>query len=307
MTRSMLFSLPNRSRVMTYLRTILSEILIVVILAFMTLALLNRFSHQSTAPSAPSSDSQQTEEAIRDWAYVGAKVVKGSLPFENHSVTLVLVGSPTCIYCRQSVRFHSAVNNAARQSGVGFVVAVPTLAKAAAYTTALGVDSSATLPWSALGLQVEGTPTLLAVDSAGTVTRVWSGKSNDTDQKEILHLVSHPSEMASPLSASVDGVIPNYSAADLLALKTTVPYDIIDVAEHGVRTSTYSTIHIPQSELQIRSPYELSSSSLHVIDCSNMNVGACREAAIELKQQSFRVATLGVGSSSASCVFSRTH
>jgi len=291
----------SRRHLLPRAKSALREIALVGVISAIVVLSIDRLS--TKPPNA--SYASHASNTIQDWAFVGAHLGKGFVNYQAHPFTLVLLSSPTCVYCRQSTNFHSKLRGLSKAENVGFYVAVPDKSQATTYLSEIGISSTSAITWKDVGVQVEGTPTLLGVDSKGIITRVWIGRSNSADQQQIISAIQRPSERPSSTTVSVDGKTANYSLEKLLTLRATRALDIIDVADHGARSSIYADINIPVSELLIRSPYELIASQLHVVDCSNLNVGACRGAVRILQQQHFQVATFGLGSSSESCAISR--
>jgi hypothetical protein len=162
----------------TGIKNIGREILIVALaVGIVSIGLkgLERFSANSKSNSDP---------------LVGTQVSLRDAEFDKAPVSLILVGSPSCVYCRQSTPFHAKLFAEAEERGVPFYAVVPNVGTAREYLQTIGLGDSNARPRADLKAGVSVTPTILAVDSKATVTRVWRGLVNEDTQAEIMNVLN---------------------------------------------------------------------------------------------------------------------
>lgn len=100
--------------------------------------------------------------------------------------TLLFALQTTCHFCTESASFFRKLT--AETSGKFRTVAVlpQPVATARKYLDVLGLHMEEVNQASLEGIGVTGTPTLMLVDSAGTVEHLWRGELAPTDQGEVL-------------------------------------------------------------------------------------------------------------------------
>jgi hypothetical protein len=236
---------------------------------------------------------------------IGSSISSRSIDFRQHPLSFLLISSPTCTFCQRSASFHSKLEDIAKLNNVGFYVAVSDLSQAKEYLRRLKLPLQSAIEWKDVDVQVDGTPTLFAINQRSIVVRAWYGMTTPDVEEMILHLVEHPSGVGIDKSGSIDGTTPSYSPIALPGLRSRSRVRVIDVRERHHRIGPYADTQIPGSELLFRAPYELDPSQLEIIDCSNIPLSDCRSAARILQDDNFKVATLGVGLSAKSCSMSR--
>lgn len=125
-------------------------------------------------------------------AKVGDKIeaVKAVLPAGSQK-TLVVAISPTCGYCTQSMPFYKKLMEERDRKGspvkiVGVVPAPQAKAPEEEHMDAAGLkfDNLADVDFGAI--KAPATPTLLLVDAAGTVEKIWVGKLDEKGEKQVL-------------------------------------------------------------------------------------------------------------------------
>jgi hypothetical protein len=128
---------------------------------------------------------------------IGPKVgaALGSGPLKNinwaqNGRTLVLGLQTSCHFCTESGPFLQKLLGAAAGSTRIVAVLPQPVSESEEYLARLGVrvDEIRSLPLSSLG--VNGTPTLLLVDSKGTIQNVWIGKLASSREAEVLSAIA---------------------------------------------------------------------------------------------------------------------
>jgi hypothetical protein len=244
------------------------------------------------------------KDASVQYLSVGSNVKLTGVQFAGHPVSFLLVLSPRCRYCVESKVFHRTLWSNAHHQRVPLYIVVPQAEDAREYIESLGASVTESKRWSDLSAQVSGTPTIIAVDSAGKVARMWLGAVGPETETEILNIV----RTLSVFPVTGDGghgsasAVRNYSLAELEQLAGSDKVQVIDPRERGdVQGVRSGTIVIPLLELATRAEFELSNTDLQAVDCSHIDQLGCDHAVTHLLRRGFRVATIGAGSYNASC------
>ncbi len=104
--------------------------------------------------------------------------------------TLVLAISARCSFCEASLPFYSRLASA--DTGVKIVAFLPESdAEARGFVKRIGSDLTAVTGQNFRDLRIEGTPTLILLDSKRKVERVWAGKLSSVQEQEVLKTVQH--------------------------------------------------------------------------------------------------------------------
>lgn len=115
----------------------------------------------------------------------GEQVRLAGVDWKTNGKTLLLALSTTCHFCTQSGPFYQRV--AKEHGDVQLIVLVPQAVEdGQAYLKRLGVsiDDVRQVPFDDLGLQ--GTPTLVLVDSNGSVADAWVGALPPTKENDVI-------------------------------------------------------------------------------------------------------------------------
>jgi hypothetical protein len=232
---------------------------------------------------------------------VGSQLKIAAADFTRSPLSLVLISSPTCMYCLASKAFHSKLVAETQRNQVQFFVAVPSRSDAKQYVSDLGFAQSSVREWKDLNLRADATPTILAVDNSGMIKVVWVGVLPPFDESELLNAVESRS-----FPASTEGSIgltgtTNYSSKDIERLKSGKKVSIVDIHERGYPGVRPDAVTIPLIEVRYRAPVELDKSDLQLVDCSNLSLAECTSAVRRLTGVGFQVATLNAGLYRQSC------
>ena len=138
------------------------------------------FIKDRLAPSSP--------ESIE--VKVGDKLAKiEGWDFGAHNETLMLVLRKGCHFCEDSAPFYQRLVTQQKQSGshAAIIAVFPDAADAAkevVQSEGLGVQAISGVPLEKLN--VNGTPTLLLVDSTGKVLKAWMGMLSPRQELEVI-------------------------------------------------------------------------------------------------------------------------
>jgi hypothetical protein len=118
----------------------------------------------------------------------GTKVDLPNVDWRSNGQTLLLVVQKGCHYCSESAAFYRELANKTGKPETAKLIALlpQDIDEGVAYLTSLGVSVGDVRKASPRSLGVEGTPSLLLVDSQGKVTDVWVGKLPPEKEAEVL-------------------------------------------------------------------------------------------------------------------------
>ncbi len=121
----------------------------------------------------------------------GLKGVLQGVDWGANGRTLVLAISTGCHFCTDSAPFFQRISKTRPTSTKILAVLPQTVEESRKYLDQVGVrvDDVKQAPLDAI--KVTGTPTLLLVDKAGTVTDVWIGKLSADGEAEVLHVLEN--------------------------------------------------------------------------------------------------------------------
>jgi hypothetical protein len=129
----------------------------------------------------------------RDAARVAARPIRGVLSQEVRPLKdrggLMLFVSPTCPYCEASLAFYRQLAGTAGSVGVPLLVAVTDHGRdygGDQYIREKRIENVVPVKLAAVStLGLKGTPTILAFDENGRVTKSWVGKLNAEREREV--------------------------------------------------------------------------------------------------------------------------
>lgn len=104
--------------------------------------------------------------------------------------TLVLALQKDCNFCTESAPFYRALTSAAPSKAIRLLAVLPqeeSVAREYLKSVDLQIGEVRQLPLSSIN--VRGTPTLILLNSSGTVIKSWVGKLPDAKQKEVLDML----------------------------------------------------------------------------------------------------------------------
>ena len=118
---------------------------------------------------------------------IGEKIFPGN----GTPGSLVFVLSTTCRYCTESAAFYQSLSTVATARGVRTVAVLPQTAEAArAYLSGLQLSfGQIEAGKSAVLAKIQGTPTLLLLDSEGRLLRSWRGRLPAEKEREVVAAV----------------------------------------------------------------------------------------------------------------------
>jgi thiol-disulfide isomerase/thioredoxin len=111
---------------------------------------------------------------------------KGKLGLAGAPRTLVVVTNSYCHFCSESMPFYQKLSQLSRRSGARFVAATAEdPERNRAYLGANGVFADAVVSVWDSKLNIHATPTIIVVNSNGTVVGCWVGKLPEQAEAEV--------------------------------------------------------------------------------------------------------------------------
>jgi thioredoxin-related protein len=128
------------------------------------------------------------DRPVRTYIQKGQKVALENMDWAKNGQTMLLVLQNGCHFCTESAPFYKTlVQDAAKRSDIHLVAVLPQPTdEGKKYLSELGVsiDDVRQAPLSVLA--IEGTPTLILVNSAGLASEIWIGKLKPDKEAEVL-------------------------------------------------------------------------------------------------------------------------
>ena len=146
-----------------------ANVSIIAVAALLCLVLVKNHLLNRPAMSVNAASAQPTQTAI------GMNLSSFDVDWTQSRQTLVLAISSGCHFCTESAPFYKTVVNSKKDTRLVAILPQP-VEEGKNYLETLGVavDEVRQMPLDKLG--VHGTPTLLLVDSVGSVKDSWVGK-----------------------------------------------------------------------------------------------------------------------------------
>ena len=145
----------------------------------LTAVLVKGYFLPSAPPSVPLSSTSVTTGVSLQSRLPG-------VDFRKNGRTLLLAISTTCHFCMESEPFYRKLRDEAGK-GLKTVAVLPQpTTESEQYLNGEGVHVDQVRQAELSSLGVQGTPTLLLVDGAGVVTKVWVGKLKPEQEQEVI-------------------------------------------------------------------------------------------------------------------------
>jgi len=121
----------------------------------------------------------------------GTNVSLAGVDWSKNGKTLVMALSTKCHFCTESAPFFQRVAKAAGGKVKLLAIFPQPRVEAEDYLAAVGVHVDDVKQAALNSIGVAGTPTLLLVNKAGSVTDVWPGKLSPDKEAEVLRVVEN--------------------------------------------------------------------------------------------------------------------
>jgi thiol-disulfide isomerase/thioredoxin len=118
---------------------------------------------------------------------IGKKIALADVDWSTNDRTLFFVLSSECGFCRQSLPFYQQIVQKARSAGnVKLMAGFPQSVEIARrYLNSGKVEIDTIKQISPPSLGIDAFPSLLLIDKAGTVQKMWVGKLSENEEKEV--------------------------------------------------------------------------------------------------------------------------
>jgi rhodanese-related sulfurtransferase len=215
-------------------------------------------------------------------------VVRGS---PRAPMSLMLIISPQCPYCIASRDFYSKLSQMARERGVPILVNVPSVRGSKNFLKESGLLKAQVHDWRDSGVRVLGTPTIVVLDSAFTVRKMWVGEIPPTNERDLLDIVQNG--LTTPNDLGANGVS-TFPSSQLPEMRSRERITVLDVRERDQYKTGHlnSSVNIPYLELAVRAPKELDTRVLVAVNCANVPDSICKMSVVVLRRYGFRSAAI---------------
>jgi rhodanese-related sulfurtransferase len=208
----------------------------------------------------PWGQNPQPVEAMKS----GKQLVLPDVEWPGPGQTLVLALSTNCHFCSESAPFYQRLLQGLEgKAGVRVVAVLPeTVEEGREYIRKLGLSIAEVRQTELSTLGLEGTPTLLLADGAGTVEEVWVGKLMERQEREVFSRLQLANNGAPPEADLV-------SAEELKRMQSDRQLVVVDVDNRDLFRVNHipNAVNIPLDELEVRAVNELSPDSKIVVYC----------------------------------------
>lgn len=126
----------------------------------------------------------------RDDPLVGQKINLRGVKWDSRKATVVLALSMTCGYCARSLPLYRKIADEVSHTRVGLVAVMPqAVDESRNYLVKENLRIDSVLQENLESLGVSGTPTILAVDDKGTISKAWIGFLNAQSEQTLINYI----------------------------------------------------------------------------------------------------------------------
>ncbi|MEK6304300.1 MAG: rhodanese-like domain-containing protein [Acidobacteriota bacterium] len=222
----------------------------------------------------------QDADHIKELKKNGERITVPGVEWSNYSKTLLLAIAPGCDFCESSAPFYRALSKeVAQNKRLRLIALLPaSAANDESFLDRLSISEDRVRSVSFNSLGIEGTPTLVLVDSSGVMTKSWVGKLTREQEADVLDSLA---EEAATTVITADDL------AKALAEKE--PIVVVDLSGR----QQYAGGHIPGARnIPID---ELASRALQELAPSKRLALYCRCDQDQLSKIGARILNIGIG------------
>jgi thioredoxin-related protein len=164
---------------------LLANVAIIVVALLLASVLVKNYLWQSNSLQSNQKAAAIPQQRIE----VGSKINLPDIDWRKNQQTLLLVLSTTCHFCSESASFYQQLVKE-RDVNTRIIAILPQpISEGKDYLNRLGVTVDDIKQTSLSSVGIRGTPTLILVDSNGTVKASWMGKLPNTEEAEVINRV----------------------------------------------------------------------------------------------------------------------
>ena len=254
------------------------DALMIVAAAVIAVRLVSAHRADNTVSTEKNTAAEEFEIPPATW--VGRPMSFEGVNWSKHPEHVVVLLWTTCPSCVSHLPFYQEISQRARSGKFGFIVlALDPLSEMRSWLSSNNIEPEAVVRVdhpSKAGLMT--TPTLLLVNSFGTVTDMWVSGMNRDVQLAWLDRLDNPRAGSRPELTNVRPVSEVSRAAFTQAPQGAVIIDTRQRGKIGI-PSSFKAIHMPSDEITIRARKELPATGAIIIDCIDQRLLNCRTAA----------------------------
>ena len=214
---------------------------------------------------------------------IGSKLSVPSVDWTKRSRHTVLFISRSCKACQDSLPFYKKLSSVAANAPDSqmLILSAESPSLLQPWLAEEGITGALVAKVDPAAVGFTETPTLLMVDSTGTVTDIAMRRLPADAEQQVFRRLENTS--SKPFNRSY--LIPERSRADLPG-----PGVLVDARERDLFAKGHSkgAVNIPVDELSDRARAELGDPEHASVDCSYSESAACRVAAEKLQALGFR-------------------
>jgi hypothetical protein len=280
------------STVMNGLKRFAREMLLTACAATILLSVYHMYLYWKGRPdAAAAAEKASLDLATRPAMLAGKQLAVRGAENGRHGWSIIVVTSPACRFCVNSVPFHRRLIEAAHQSGVRVLFAVPTAPGTDSFLSASGFGGATIVNWHDLSRRFQATPSVVLLNPDHVIRRIWVGELGKDEETELLTAFRNPSSVTLPRRKLASGE-PMLTDAELRALSKRNGVTVVSVSEREEFRQEHppGAINIPLPELNQRAQRDLRKERLNVIDCSAIDDMVCSNMVAHLQKVGFHVA-----------------
>lgn len=172
---------------------ILANIAVVITSVVLCSVLVNKYFFTSARQEAPvevvQSKGLASSASRRPSIQAGTKISLPGIDWSKSTRTVVLALSTTCHFCSESAPFYQKLQQQKPNNVRLVAVFSQPVENSRNYLNQLGVSVNDVVQSSLASLGVSGTPTLLLIDSEGSVTDSWVGRLSDSEAARVIEQI----------------------------------------------------------------------------------------------------------------------
>jgi hypothetical protein len=165
---------------------LIANVAIITVACLLGIVLIKNHLFTRAGVSEPNNSGQRDSKTARSQPGKGTQLSLLDVDWKQSKQTLVLAISSTCHFCTDSAPFYQALIKNKKDARVVAVLPQP-VEEGRAYLEKLGVSVDEVRQLGLDSIGVSGTPTLLLVDSSGTLREFWIGKLPPKKETDVLN------------------------------------------------------------------------------------------------------------------------
>lgn len=218
---------------------------------------------------------QPSSSSVHPLLTVGTQVSISGYDFGISPKTLLLGTAPNCRFSKENKPFHEMLVRHARENGVRILVVAPVSDTSSSFTASFQGPLTTIQQRNLALLGLSGTPTILILNQHSQITGIWQGHLGPVSQNAVLARLGNDQHAITGARDGKTSIISDRNLLDYISKST-----VLDVRERVEFAQGHmpGAINIPNEELIVRAPLELSKGGSILLDCMRAQAGDCQVA-----------------------------